>query len=303
MHITHDTEEPASMPYDSPLQSVHSLERDEGSMQQNELTNLVTKLTDRVAVLENDLQQTKKLYSFDLTKLILRVKKLENTVKTSKGRRRARLVLSEDEDVVEDSSKQRRKISKIDRDPTISLVQDEGMTWFQKDAEIQEKNMVKKGKREVSTAGAKLSTVIPKVSTATENLVYIRRSAEKRKDKGKAVMKEDESIDEEERKRFTRDAEIAKQLQEEIDIARQEQEKYDLEKALKLQKQIDERKEVVAETDTAHEIDWNDPAMIRFHVHQNRPFFVAEVRKNMCMYLKNQGGYKQSHFKGMWFEE
>ncbi|GJY61281.1 hypothetical protein Tco_0461938 [Tanacetum coccineum] len=33
------------------------------------------------------------------------------------------------------------------------------------------------------------------------------------------------------------------------------------------------------------------------------PFFVAEVKKNMCMYLKNQGGYKQSHFKGMNYED
>nr|GEX31894.1 ribonuclease H-like domain-containing protein [Tanacetum cinerariifolium] len=29
----------------------------------------------------------------------------------------------------------------------------------------------------------------------------------------------------------------------------------------------------------------------------------AEVRKNMCMYLKNQGGYKQSYFKGMKYED
>ncbi|GJX32820.1 hypothetical protein Tco_0242675 [Tanacetum coccineum] len=41
----------------------------------------------------------------------------------------------------------------------------------------------------VTTASA-----TPEVSTAAENLVYIRRSAEKRKDKGKAIMKEDESV-------------------------------------------------------------------------------------------------------------
>ncbi|GKA57143.1 hypothetical protein Tco_0756331, partial [Tanacetum coccineum] len=35
----------------------------------------------------------------------------------------------------------------------------------------------------------------------------------------------------------------------------------------------------------------------------SRPFSVAEVRKNMCMYLKNQGGYKLSHFKGMSYED
>ncbi|GKG61287.1 hypothetical protein Tco_0619012, partial [Tanacetum coccineum] len=51
------------------------------------------------------------------------VKKLEKIVKTGKARKRARIVLSEDEDAVDDSSKQGRKISDIDIDPTISLVQ------------------------------------------------------------------------------------------------------------------------------------------------------------------------------------
>ncbi|GKE79706.1 hypothetical protein Tco_1549706, partial [Tanacetum coccineum] len=80
-----------------------------------------------------------------------------------------------------------------------------------------------------------LSTVIPEVSFAIDNLVYIRKSAKKRKDKGKAIMKEDESvqkktkkqlkqerlghkeairlqeqINEEKRQRITGDAEIAK---------------------------------------------------------------------------------------------
>ncbi|GJZ34634.1 hypothetical protein Tco_0580451 [Tanacetum coccineum] len=44
-----------------------------------------------------------------------------------------------------------------------------------------------------------------------------------------------------------------------------------------LQKQLDEREEVVVEATKAHDIDWSDPA--------------------------NQGGYKQSHFKGMSYEE
>ncbi|GKD75347.1 hypothetical protein Tco_1333629, partial [Tanacetum coccineum] len=92
-------------PYDSPLPRVHTLRNDEGSLQQNELMDLVTKLTDRVKVLENDMHQTKKVYSSALTKLILRVKKLEKTIKTNKARRRAMIVILEDEDAKEDSSK------------------------------------------------------------------------------------------------------------------------------------------------------------------------------------------------------
>ncbi|GKA11661.1 putative ribonuclease H-like domain-containing protein [Tanacetum coccineum] len=59
-------------------------------------------------------------------------------------------------------------------------------------------------------------------------------------------------------------------------------------------KQTDERENV---------INWNDPDVLRYHAVQNRPFSKAEVRKNMCTYLKNQGGYKISHFKGMSYED
>ncbi|GKE58190.1 hypothetical protein Tco_1497375, partial [Tanacetum coccineum] len=78
---------------------------------------------DRIRVLEKDLQQTKKTYSTTLTRLFLRVKKLEKNIKIGKARRRARIIISEDEDAAEDCSKQGRKIFDIDTDPTISLVQ------------------------------------------------------------------------------------------------------------------------------------------------------------------------------------
>ncbi|GJT61067.1 hypothetical protein Tco_1004600 [Tanacetum coccineum] len=41
------------------------------------------------------------------------------------------------------------------------------------------------------TAPKKVSTASPEVKTAAEGLVYIKRSATKRKDKGKAIMKEE----------------------------------------------------------------------------------------------------------------
>nr|GEU60175.1 retrovirus-related Pol polyprotein from transposon TNT 1-94 [Tanacetum cinerariifolium] len=87
------------------------------------------------------------------------------------------------------------------------------------------------------------------------------------------------------------------------EAARQEQEKYNLEKALELQRQLDKREKDVDKGDHAKEIDWSYPTVLRYHALQNRPFSKAEVRKNMCMYLKNQGGYKQSYFKGMKYEE
>ncbi|GJS72822.1 hypothetical protein Tco_0705663 [Tanacetum coccineum] len=192
------------------------------------------------------------------------------------------MVELEDEDAEEDSFKQGRKISNIDKDPTISLVHPEKDMEYDFDVSTAEgfttANVL------VTTASAFISTAsaTPQVSTAAANLVYIRRSAEKRKDKGKAIIKDDESvkkkskkqleqerlgheeairlqeqINEEENQRITRDAEIAKQLQEEFDRARQEQ-------------------EVVTEADQAHDIDWSDPAVLRYHALQNRSFSVAE---------------------------
>ncbi|GKA28597.1 hypothetical protein Tco_0714842, partial [Tanacetum coccineum] len=164
----------------------------------------------------------------------------------------------------------------IDQNPSISLVQDEGTSWIQEDAKTQGRTNAnteilldqeeptelvedpgsgEKGKKEISTAEVPISpaSAIPVV---------------------KAIRLQ-EQINEEERQRISRDAEIAKQLQEEIDIARQEQEKYDLAQALELKKELDKREEVVAETTQAYDIDWSDPA----------------------------GGYKQSHFRGMSYED
>ncbi|GKF11843.1 hypothetical protein Tco_0049769 [Tanacetum coccineum] len=92
-------------PHDSPLHVVHSHGSDEGSLKLNELTNLVTKLSDRIGVLEDDLRKTKKTYSSAFTKLILRVKKLESQIKTGKTRRKARIVHSDNENIKDDSSK------------------------------------------------------------------------------------------------------------------------------------------------------------------------------------------------------
>ncbi|GJZ06703.1 hypothetical protein Tco_0540496 [Tanacetum coccineum] len=116
---------------------------------------------------------------------------------------------------------------------------------------VQDQGSGEKGEQEVSIADTALNTAnvpistaseTPQVSTAAGSLVYIRRSEKKKKDKGKAILIEDESvqkkskkqeqeerlgheeairlqeqIDEDERKRIARDAKIAKQLQEEYD--------------------------------------------------------------------------------------
>ncbi|GJU91628.1 hypothetical protein Tco_1304051 [Tanacetum coccineum] len=164
------------MPHDSPLPRVHSLGSDENSMTLHELTVLCTTLSKKVESLESDLKHTKLTYGAAYTKLIINVKKLENIIKSSKARRRVRLIVSEDEGDLEDPSKQGRKIAQLDEDEGITL------------PDISTANVP------VSTVSAEVSAVSPEVKTAAESLVYIRRSVAKRKDKGKAIIKEAEHV-------------------------------------------------------------------------------------------------------------
>ncbi|GJX23307.1 putative ribonuclease H-like domain-containing protein [Tanacetum coccineum] len=289
------TEHHLPTPHDSPLHVVHSHGSDEGSLKLNELTDLVTKLSDRIGVLEDDLRKTKTTYSSAITKLILRVKKLEARVKIGKARRQARVVLSDDEDIADDSSKQGRKLSDVEVQEKASNETDVGS------------DLVTAGKQQ-GTATEEVpivSTAEVYLSTAGGTVTYTRRSAEKRsrQDKGKAIMIEsepkkkskkeleqerlsfaeairlEEQMNEEQRAQIARDAEIARQWDEE------------------------ERKRAMDEVKSTKKIDWNDPSVIRYHTLKMKPKTVAQARKNMIKYLKNQGNYKISDFKGMSYNE
>ncbi|GKE78274.1 hypothetical protein Tco_1544394, partial [Tanacetum coccineum] len=186
----------------------------EGSLKLNELTTLVTKLFEKIGELEDDLKKTNLTYSAAVTKIILRVKKLETKLKAGTARKRARVFLSEDdEDVEDDYSKQGRKLS---------------------DAE--------KGNSEVSTAGATkgtasevlvVSTAEVNINTTGRTVTYRRRSEEKRtrKDKGKAIMTDSEPKKkskkeiEQERLSFVEAIRLGKQMNEEqrAQIARDEE--------------------------------------------------------------------------------
>ncbi|GKA37654.1 hypothetical protein Tco_0724219 [Tanacetum coccineum] len=152
-----------TMPHDSPLPGVDSL--------------------------ETELKKTKQTYGAALTKLIKKVKKLEQTVKTSQARRRANI------------------------EPDFEFIAPEEDYTVEPD--ISTANVP------VSTAGAEVSTVSPEVITAAESLVYIRRSAAKRKDKGTSIMKEAKPVHKKTKLQL-------------------EQERLRLEEALRLQEQLDE---------------------------------------------------------------
>ncbi|GJS78417.1 hypothetical protein Tco_0728298 [Tanacetum coccineum] len=210
-------------PHDSPLHAVHSHRSDEGSLKLNELTNLVTKLSDRIGGQE------------------IRAKS-----KIGKSRKKAKVVLSEDDaDVKDDSSKQGRKLS---------------------DAEVQEK------------ASTETEPFIQEedISTVGRTVTYRRRSEEQRirKDKGKAIMTESEP-----KKKSKKELEQERQWDEE------------------------ERQRVMSEAKSTKKIGWNDPSVIRYHALKMKPKTIAQARRNMIKYLKNQGNYKISDFKGMSYNE
>ncbi|GJY50164.1 hypothetical protein Tco_0440120 [Tanacetum coccineum] len=131
--------------------------------------------TDIGIEVENDLQQIKKVYSSALIKLIMRVKKLEHRVKTRQPRRRARVIISDTEEDLEDPSKKGRRIAEIDQNPSISLIllDQEEPTEL-----VEDLGSGEKGEKEICTANISVSTAsaTPKVSTAAANLVYIRKS-------------------------------------------------------------------------------------------------------------------------------
>ncbi|GKD94465.1 hypothetical protein Tco_1374302, partial [Tanacetum coccineum] len=204
------------------------------------------------------------VYGTAITKLAKRVKKLEKQVKTGKARRRTKIVLLEDDAVEEDSSKQGRSlIEELDMDADISLVpshkeiqkkisdETEVLLEEEKATEIvQDQGSGEKGEQEVSTANTELKNAnIPistasetlEVSTATESLVYIRRSEKKNKDKGKANMIKDESVQKKSKKQ-------------------EQEERLGHEEAIRLQEQIDEeeRKRIEKVWDQIHSFVFMD---------------------------------------------
>ncbi|GJW72347.1 retrovirus-related pol polyprotein from transposon TNT 1-94 [Tanacetum coccineum] len=328
-----------TMPHDSPLPRVHTLGSDEGRMQPNELMELVTKLSDRVAVLENDLKQTKKTYGAAFTKLIKKVKTLEKTIKSSKARRRAQFVVSDDEE--EDSFNQGRKIAKIDEDPDISLVQQmihhDAQTQGRQEYDLEPNfeftapEEVYTAEPDISTANVPVSTAGAEVSTAAESLVYIRRSAAKRKDKGKAIVEESEPTQtktkiqqEQERLGFEEAQRLQEQFDEEerqrIASVHKEASTFKPEEWDNMQAQIEADEELAHRLQAQEREGYSEAdkakllvelinerkrqfAQQRAQQRRNRPLTQAQQRSYMCNYIKHMGSHTLQQLRGYSFDE
>ncbi|GJY67035.1 hypothetical protein Tco_0469273 [Tanacetum coccineum] len=224
---------------------VHTLGSDEGSMTLQELMVLCTTLSKKVESLEADLKQTKKVYGAAYTKLIKKVKKLEKTVKSNQARRRAKIVVSDDEEDLEDSSKQGRMIEEINQDAGVTLVTPTHSQEYQPkdqlglfsaskvlaDASKENVHTYTRRRRALSTGSGGISTASRLFSTAEESVSTAGMVQEVNisipspvvvKDKGKGKMEESED---EQTKRT--------KLQ-------QEQERLGHEAAVRLQEELDE---------------------------------------------------------------
>ncbi|GKA71839.1 hypothetical protein Tco_0778055 [Tanacetum coccineum] len=267
-----DAEYHVPSPNESPLHAVHSHGSDEGSLKLIELMNLVTKLSERIGVLEDDLKRTKQTYSAAFTKLILRIKKLESKVKTGKARKRARYEALN--------------------------------TYFHQDDEVDDDvvhDTAEERQPEDSTAGIEISTAPINDNTASESLSTAGK--ETRKYKGKAIMTEPEpekkskKLLEQERLGLEEAIRLQEQVVEEeiAQIARDE------EIARQLLALDEER--ATSEPKTTKDIDWNDPSVQKYWDLKNKPKSEAQARKNMIVYLKNQSNYKMKDFEGMSYDE
>ncbi|GKB66199.1 hypothetical protein Tco_0927611, partial [Tanacetum coccineum] len=279
IQITHVAEKAATMPHDSPLPRVYSLGSDEGSMTLHELTVLYTILSKKVESLESDLKQTKLTYGVAYTKLIMMAKKLENRIKSSKARRRVRIIVSKDDNDLVDPSKQGRKIAQLDEDEGITFVQMGAQTRgrhahdLEPDFKFTAPEEVCTAEPDISianvpisTAGAEVSTASPEVKTAVESLVYIRKSAAERKYKGKAIIKEVEPLQAEESGKFS-----------------------EVKKARLLVEMINKRKRLFAQQ--------------RAEQRRNKPMTQAQQRTYMCNYIKNIGSHTLQQLNKLSFDE
>ncbi|GJX31016.1 ribonuclease H-like domain-containing protein [Tanacetum coccineum] len=196
-----------------------------------------------VESLESDLKQTKEVYGAAYTKLIMKVKKLEKTVKTSHSRRRAKIVILDDEEASKDSSKQKRMIEEIDQDAGVTLVtptqgedQPEDQLGVLSAAKIladaaktnvytytRRRRAVSTGSGRISTASRLFSTAEESVSTAgmvqEVNISIPSPVVIKDKEQDRlgheAVVRLQEELDEEERQRMDRVHEAAQSFTEE----------------------------------------------------------------------------------------
>nr|GEZ12386.1 hypothetical protein [Tanacetum cinerariifolium] len=286
-----------------------------------------TQDSDRILALETDLRQTKKVYGTAYTKLFMKVKKLEKTVKSNQARRRTKIVVSDDEEDSEDSSKQGRMIEDIDQDTRITLVTPTKFNTY-----TRRRRAVSTGSEGVSTASRIFSTAEEPVSTVPGSIpvstAYVVQEGVK--DKGKAIMQESEQT-----KKIKKRVQIYMSLDEELaqKLYEEEQARFNAEKEAKFN--VEQEELLASETTkdksnpSVTDVDWDNvqahiqadeelaqkmleeereslsitergkllaelidkekklQAAQRYEAIRNKPQTMSQQIKTMCTYMKN----------------
>nr|GEW33296.1 hypothetical protein [Tanacetum cinerariifolium] len=199
----------------------------------------------------------------------------------------------------EDASKQGTKIAAIDADEDTTLVDVEtDAEEFALDAESQERTNLKT--KDVNAASKGISVVIaPELVSTAEPTMF--------DDKDVTITMAQTLIKLKAEKARILDEKISQKLHdEEVQkvAARDEQERTDMEKALELQKQLDEREDDIDWSVVAEQVkERQSDSIKRYQDLKKKPVSVSQVRKNMMIYLKNMTGYKMEFFKGMTYDK
>ncbi|GKA28183.1 hypothetical protein Tco_0714351 [Tanacetum coccineum] len=170
----------------------------------HEVTVLCIKLSNKVDSLETELKQTKQTYGDALTKLIKKVKKLEQTVKTSQARRRAKIVVLDDEETKVLANAAKKNVNTYTRRRRAISTSSEGVSTASRIFSTAEES--------VSTAGALMSVSI--AGMVQQVNIIIPSSSETTKDKGKAIMQESEQP-----KKIKKRDDVQAQIQADEDLA------------------------------------------------------------------------------------
>ncbi|GKC83304.1 hypothetical protein Tco_1139021 [Tanacetum coccineum] len=302
------------MPCDSPLSGGYSRGSVEGSMKLNELTDLCTKLVDRVTTLENELTQTKQVYSHAITKLVKKVKRLEDKLKSTNKKKKAKMVISDEEEdlVSENSSKQGRmkdkeheEVETKDAEVEYDLDQQVDQTDQVTPTKATHAEEQSHGSSDTQFSVLSASKILAEVfREKVKTYIRRRRSTDSfRVSTAGSLFSTAEEI-------LCTDERIAQKLDEEEKAkaaARKKQEKIDFEKALKLQKQFDQERKEADDIDSNKIVEQvqerQSGSMIRYQALKKKPVTIAQATKNMKIYLKNMAGYKMTNFKGMRYEQ
>nr|GEU92950.1 hypothetical protein [Tanacetum cinerariifolium] len=241
---------------------------------------------DIALALEINLQQKKKVYSTAFTKLIMKVKKLEKTVKSTKARRRAKIVVTDDEDAAEDTSKQGRKMDTEIEFETEDISTAKTLVYIRRSASKD------KGKGIMTESEPKQTTT--KLQQRQERVGY------------EEAVRLQEQLDEEERQRIARvheedsslnideweniQATIKADEELALSIQAEEREKYsEAKKARLLVDLINQRKRHFAQQ--------------RAKERRNKPMTQAQQRTYMSNYVKHMGSHTLQQLKRLSFDE